>query len=48
MKGDQLMLFMEKTDIYYKNHTKHTRILCGKIQMFLMLQDTVHIVTTGL
>jgi len=42
------MLFREKIHIYCENHTEHTKTHCGRIQMFLMLQDAVHIVTTAL
>jgi hypothetical protein len=40
------MLYSETIDVYFKTHIKHTNILCTKMLRFLLLNLTVHTVTT--
>jgi hypothetical protein len=42
------MLFRERVAVYCENHTEHANTLCGQNAEFSMLQQVVHIVTTGL
>jgi hypothetical protein len=42
------MLFRETVAVYCENHTEHINTLCGHNAEFLMLNQVVHIVTTGL
>jgi hypothetical protein len=40
------MLFLEIIDIYFENHMKPTNITCVQTAAFVMIKQTVHIVTT--
>jgi hypothetical protein len=44
-KSNRLMLFREIVAVYCKNHTEYC---VGKMQVFSMLKQAVHIVTTGI
>jgi hypothetical protein len=47
-KNKQLMFYSEMIDVYFKTHTEHINILCTKMLRFLLLNLTVHTVTTDL
>ena len=42
------MLYSETINVYFKTHIEHINILCTKMLRFLLLNLTVHTITTGL